>query len=135
MFNSKYCFKRCNLLTAQLAIDPAKIRRQMIFWREKKLEQQAVAMNELICIGFDGKHDIIMTQTSGICRKTKEKHYATISYPDRKYIDHVTPESSTAKDVALEILSTITETNFLKTLDAVICDGTVKNTGKRSGVI
>ena len=92
-------------------------------------------MNELICIRFDGKHDITMTQTSGICRKVKEEHYATISYPDRKYIDHVTPESSTEKDVALEILSTITKTNSLKTLAAVICDGTMKNTDKRSGVI
>ena len=48
-----------------------------------------------------------------------------------KYIDHVTPGSSTA----LEVLSTITGTNSLKTLVAVICDRTVKNTIKRSGVI
>jgi len=73
------------LLTAQTVTDPAKIRRQRFFLLEEELEQQAAGMNELICIGFDGKHDITMTKTSGICRKVKEEHYVIISYPDRKY--------------------------------------------------
>ena len=44
-------------------------------------------------------------------------------------------ESSRANDIAKEILSTITETNSLQSLGAVVCDGTVNNTGKWSGVI
>jgi len=49
--------------------------------------------------------------------------------------DHVMPENNKTIDILKEILSTITETNSLQPLAAVVCDGTVNNTGKRSGVI
>ena len=127
--------KDFSLLTAETAIDPAKLRRQRNFWRAKKVEKQTADMKELMCIGFDGKQDITLAETSGVRRKVKEEHYAIISYPDKKYIDHVMPESDKASDIAKEIISTITETNSLQTLSAVVCDGTVNNTGKWSGVI
>ena len=95
MLNSKWCFERFQSADNTNSIDPAKIRRQRMFWPEKELE---------------------------MLRKVKGEHYATISYPDRKYIDHVTLESSTTKDVTLEILSTIIKINSLKTLAAVVCD-------------
>ena len=123
------------LLTAETAIDPAKLRRQRNLWREKEVEKQAVDMKELVCIGFDGKQDVTLAETAGVGRRIKEEHYAIISFPEEKYIDHVMPESSKANDIAKEILSTITETNSLQTLAAVVCDGTVNNTGKWSGVI
>jgi len=94
-----------------------------------------VDIRELICIGFDGKQDVTLAHTSGVRRKIKEEHNGIISYPKERYIDHVMPESSEAIDIAKEILSTITETNSLQTLGAVVWDGTVNNTGKRSGVI
>jgi hypothetical protein len=127
--------KDLSLLTAETAIDPAKLRRQRNLWREKEVDKQAVDMKDLICIGFDGKQDVTLVHTSGVRRKIKEEHYAIMSYPNERYIDHVMPESSKANDIAKEILSTITETNSLQTLAAVVCDGTVNNTGKRSGVI
>ena len=92
-------------------------------------------MKELICIGFDGKQDVTLAHFSGVRKKNKEEHYAIISYPEERYIGHVMPESSKTNDIAKEILSTITETNSLQTLAAVVCDGNVNNTGKRSGVI
>jgi hypothetical protein len=125
--------KDFSILTAETAIDPAKLRHQRNLWREKDVEKQAVDLKELVCIGFDGKQDVTLVQTSGVRRKIKE-HYAIISYPEKEYIDHVMPESSKANDIAKEILSTITETNSLQSLGAVVCDGTVNNTGKWSGV-
>ena len=122
--------KDLSLLTAETAIDPAKLRRQRNFWREKEVEMQAVDLKELICIGFDGKQDITLTQTAGIRRKVKEEHYAIISYPENKYLDHVMPESSKANDITKEILSTVCDTNSSHTLAAVVCDVTVNNTGK-----
>ena len=127
--------KDFSLLAAETAIDPAKLRRQRNFWRAKEVEKQTADMKELMCIGFDGKQDITLAETSGVRRKVKEEHYAIILYPDKKYIDHVMPESGKASDIAKEIISTITETNSLQTLSAVVCDGTVNNTGKWSGVI
>src|ERR1043165_8512494 len=126
--------KDFSILTAETAIDPAKLRRQRNLWREKDVEKQAVDLKELVCIGFDGKQDVTLVQTSGVRRKIKE-HYAIISYPEKEYIDHVMPESSKASDITKEILSTITETNSLQSLGAVVCDGTVNNKSKRSGVI
>ena len=45
------------------------------------------------------------------------------------------PETGKAADVVNAILSIITNTNSASTLQAVVCDGTVTNTGKRNGVI
>ena len=44
-------------------------------------------------------------------------------------------ESSKAIDIEKEILSTVSDTNSLQTLAAVVCDGTVNNTGKWGGVV
>jgi len=127
--------KDLGVLLAETAIDPAKLRRQRNYYREKEVEMQDVQMKQLICIGFDGKQDVTLTKISGVRRKIKEEHYVIISYPEMKYIDHVTPKSSKANDVATQITSTITVTNSLETLAAVVCDGTVSNTGKKGGVI
>ena len=45
------------------------------------------------------------------------------------------PETGIAADVANEILSIIANANSASTLQAVVCDGSVTNTGKRNGVI
>jgi len=127
--------KDLSLLTEKSAIDPAKLRRQRDFWRKKEVEKQLTNTKELICIGFDGKRDVALSQISNVRRKINEEHYVIIAYPGETYIDHVTPVSCKAFDVATEIISIITKTNSLKTVAAVVCDGTVNNTGKRSGVI
>ena len=52
--------KDLSLLTAETAIDAAKLRRQRHFWRKTEVEKQALEMRELRCIGFDGKQDGII---------------------------------------------------------------------------
>lgn len=45
------------------------------------------------------------------------------------------PETSKANNIDKNTLSTITDTNSLHSLAAVVCDGAVNDTGKCSGVI
>ena len=92
-------------------------------------------MKHCICIGFDGKQDSTLSRKSGVCRTIKEEHYVLVCYPSATYIDHVMPDSSKASDVAKEVLSIVRSTDSETTLLAVVCDGTVNNTGKRNGVI
>jgi hypothetical protein len=127
--------KDLNLLSAETAIDPAKLRRQRSFWREKQVSKHAAEVQEVTCIGFDGKQDVTFVGKSGVRRRIKEEHYVILSFPNNYYIDHVVPETGKAVDVAKEILSVITDTNSASSLQAVVCDGTVNNTGKTSGVI
>src|SRR5207248_2250167 len=42
--------KDFSILTAEIAIDPAKLRRQRNLWREKEVEKQAVDLKEFACI-------------------------------------------------------------------------------------
>ena len=46
----------------------------------------------------------------------KEEQYAIASFPNKKYIDHVVPESSESTDVANEIMSLLKETESTDTL-------------------
>ena len=92
-------------------------------------------MQEVIYIGFDGKKDLTFVEKSGIRRSIKEEHYVIVSFPNNTYIDRVMPETGKAADVANEILSIIANKNSASELQAVVCDGTVTNTRKRSGVI
>ena len=76
-----------------------------------------------------------MVNESGLRRIVKEEHYVIVSYPDGKYVNHVMPDSGTYRNVAKEILSVVTSTQSFDSLLALICDGTVVNTGKRNAVI
>ena len=126
--------KDLGILSAENCIDPAKLRRQRKRWRNLEIKQHCDDIKELVCLEFDGKFNITMVNESGLCRNVKE-HYVIVSYPDGKYVDHVMPDSSKSRDVAKGILSVVTSTQFFDSLLALICDGTVVNTGKRNGVI
>lgn len=97
----------------------------------KQVSKHAAEMQELICIGFDGKQDLTFAEMSGVRRNIKEEPYVIVSFPNNNYIDHVVPETGKAADIANKILSVIANTNSASTLQAVVCDGTVKNTGKK----
>lgn len=58
-----------------------------------------------------------------------------VSFPNRKYVEHVVPDSGRADDISKEILSLIRDSNSEETLRAVVCDGTAVNTGYNNGVI
>ena len=127
--------KDLGILSAENCIDPTKLRRQRKHWRDVEIKQHCDDIKELVCLGFDGKCNITMVNESGLRRNVKEELYVIVSYPDGKYVDHVMPDSSKFRDVAKEILSVVKSTQSFDSLLALICDGTVVNTGKRNGVI
>ena len=127
--------KDLNLLTSKNIIDPSKIRRQRKFWREQEIQLHSDDTKELVCIGFDGKQDMTLVEKTNLRRNVKEEHYVLISYPENKYVDHVVPESSRAADVVTEIMSVIKQTQSMDTLQAMVCDGTNNNTGKKNGIL
>ena len=50
-------------------------------------------------------------------------------------LDHVSPETGKAADVANASMTVAREPNSRGSLQAVICDGTNANTGKSNGII
>lgn len=127
--------KDMGLLTAENCIDAAKLRRQRKVWSQVEIERHAEETKQLVCIGFDGKQDTTLVMESKVSRRVKEEHYVIVSYPNATYVDHVMPNSSRASDVAKEIISVIKGTHSEESLLAVVCDGTVLNTGKHNGII
>lgn len=67
--------------------------------------------------------------------RTIKEHFANVTFPGDRYIDHTVPEYSKSVDVTREIMSVIVETNSVKTVEDVICDGTNNNTGRTNGII
>jgi hypothetical protein len=57
--------KDLELLSPATAIDPAKLRRQRKYWRQKEVDRHSMDVNELICLGFDGKQDLTLTKSGG----------------------------------------------------------------------
>jgi hypothetical protein len=127
--------KDLDLLRSDTAIDPAKLRRQRRAMRKSMILTHDFEMKKMICIGFDGKREITLAHECGLRRSVKEDHYTIVAFPEEKYVDHITPESGKAQDVVKEILSVLTYRSSLQSLNAVLCDGTVSNTGKYGGVI
>jgi len=127
--------KDMHAFSPKTIIDPSKLRRQRELWREKAIKEHEIACAKFICIGFDGKKDETLVETSGCKRIVHEEHYTIVSFPDSEYVDHVVPESSKAQDVCKEIMSVIVETQSTDSLQAVVCDGTNNNTGVRNGII
>lgn len=127
--------KDMGLLTAENCIDAAKLRRQRKVWSQAEIQRHAEDTKHLVCIGFDGKQDTTLVKESKVCRRVKEEHYVIVSYPNATYVDHVMPNTNRASDVAKEIISVITSTHSEDSLLALVCDGTVLNTGKHNGII
>lgn len=127
--------KDLNLLTELTALDQNKIQRERIYWRTQENIRHAVNCKEITCLGFDGKTDKTFTMKIGKRIIRKEEHYMLVAFPGGNYIDHVTPKTNRAVDVAIEIMSVIRETGSDKTLKSILCDGTNVNTGKSNGII
>ena len=89
---------------------------------------------------FDGRRDntLKIDEVNQKCfrRTAKEEHYSIIQEPGSIYVGHVSPTTGTSKDIASAILDYLKESNFsLDELDVIGCDGTVTNTGWKTGVI
>lgn len=127
--------KDLGILSHSNALDPSKLKRQRKFWREYSVKEYKATIEGVVCLGFDARNDETVVVTNKVKRKIKEEHYVLVSFPTGIYIDHVVPGSKKSADVSKEILSVIKDCNSSSTIRAVVCDGTVLNTGKHNGVI
>lgn len=89
---------------------------------------------------FDGRKDntLKIDKVNNKCfrRTAKEEHFSIIQEPGSIYVGHVSPTTGTSKDIASALLDFLKESNFLlDELDVIGCDGTVTNTGWKTGVI
>ena len=111
--------------------------------RERRKNRSSLARQEfespapIHVIYFDGKKDLTlesMARGPKQCHKTeKQEHYTILEEPGSKYLGHVSPRSGSAADITDEILKFIEDKNV--DLVAAGCDGTVVNTGYKSGII
>lgn len=121
-------------------IDKNKLRREKSLNRSKLQMLNKDKHNPLQGLYFDGRRDdtlIIEKIKSKQFRRTKkEDHYSILQEPGSVFVGHVSPSSGSAENIANSILSYLTEAGFsIDELDVIGCDGTVTNTGWKTGVI
>lgn len=119
------------LATSQNIVDASKIRRQRSLLTDSAIAEHSSSISNIRVIGFDGKID--KTLSDG--RMQAEEHYVVLSFPGTNYVDHVSPQSGSANHVAAELITVCNDTGSVTSLEGVICDGAVVNTGKHNGII
>jgi hypothetical protein len=123
-----------------LIIDKNKVRRERKSYRTILQDDSTKETNLIQGLYFDGRKDNTLTidKINQKCfrRTVKEEHYSIIKEPGSIYIGHVSPTTGTAKEIANAILDHLKSSNILlDELDVIGCDGTVTNTGWKTGVI
>lgn len=121
-------------------VDKCKIRREKKAIRREFQNQSTEERNLLQGLYFDGRKDntlvIEKVNQKHFRRTIQEEHYSIIQEPRSVYVGHVTPSSGSAQNICNSIISHLTDGGFsLDELDVLGCDGTVTNTGWRTGVI
>ena len=66
-------------------------------------------------------------------RIVKEDHYVVIAQPSDLYLNHFTPKSSKAADIAIELWKLVSE--FKNSLKIIGADGTNTNVGNKSLIL
>lgn len=116
------------------------IDRNKIFRERTKLREttNSESYNDIKSIYFDGRKDTTLQNIKSndvfVKKKIVEEHISLVSQPDNIYLGHVSPSSSNAKDTSEAIFDFCVEKKS-ECILAVGSDGTVVNTGWKSGVI
>ena len=130
------CLQDMRLDQPENLLEATKLRRQRIYWRQKEVDKHSQKLQQLCCIGFDGRiDDTRVLEAARIARTKREDHYVIVAFPQVQYVDHISPQSGKSNDICAEILSVINDTCSTDTLCAIACDGTNVNTGEHNGVI
>lgn len=131
-----------DLLKEETTLDCTKIGRARKKFREEAINSHlSDKIKEGIkCIAFDGRKDFTNIHVENVYgrmrqQKVKEEHITLIEEPESFYLDHLTPTSGSAQDIASEILSFIKLSNSFETLEVLCCDGTNVNVGSKNGII
>ncbi len=123
--------KNLDLNTEENLLSRTKVQQMMARYGEEKASEHG-NIKDLECIKFDGRIDTTVTQEE---RNVREDHITVISEPGAKYLDHFTPKSGKACDIADELFDLLKEYRSAETIRALGCDGTAVNTGRKGGVL
>ena len=103
--------------------------------------RQKEEVQEILGLYFDGKIDKTLLQVKddeGFMHHNiiKEDHITILTEPESQYLSHVTPLGGSGKEIGSAILECLQRMNVDATsIAAVGCDGTVVNTGHKSGAV
>ena len=103
--------------------------------------RQKEEVQEILGLYFDGKIDKTLLQVKddeGFMHHNiiKEDHITILTKPESQYLSHITPLGGSGKEISSAILECLQRMNVDATsIAAVGCDGTVVNTGHKSGAV
>ena len=122
---------------SSLVIDRSKVRREIVKGRK---QLQCSSVKQVRGLYFDGRKDKtrvqVKTGKKSYPRVRTEGQMTLVREPNSHYLDHLTPASTTAKDIHSSIVKFLL-TAEIETDGLVVigCDGTNVNTGSLGGVI
>ena len=113
---------------AENLLEATKLCHRRAVWRSSATAFHLQTVQQLICVGFDGRiNDTRLLYQETIRRTKKQDHYVIVSFSGGHYVDHVAPQTGKAADVTAELLSVLHEISFIDTLCAVLSDKTNVN--------
>lgn len=121
-------------------VDRHKIRRERKKIRTDYQKGNERQLEPLKGLYFDGRKDQTLMQESVggkmYQKMVLEEHVTMIKEPGSKYLAHIAPTSSSALSISQMMLQFMNNKNIdIHQLVAIGCDGTVVNTGYKTGVI
>lgn len=121
-----------------LIIDKNKIQRERVKYRA---EARATSTSDatLKCISYDGKKDTTLkkakVQNQIRLSRVTEEHITILKEPQSEFLGYATPAKRTGVEIQMAMVNFLcAEAKALDYLVAICCDGTVVNTGFKSGV-
>ena len=112
-------------------LDRKKVERERKRIGVKKDSSHKLQNQNIICIGFDGRKNLSKT-LRGV---EHEEHVVIVKEPGDVYMDHISPDNGTARCIADELITFLIDSHSRDTLQAILCDGTVVNTGRIGGIL
>lgn len=121
-------------------VDRHKIRRERKKIRTEYQQKNETLLEPLKGLYFDGRKDQTLTQKSVGGKMYQkivlEEHITMIKEPGSKYLGHIAPTSSSALGISQMMFQFMENMDMdIQQLVAIGCDGTIVNTGYKTGVI
>lgn len=99
------------------------------------MAEEISSLKGLGYLAFDGRKDKTLVRENSIQSFTREEHIVVLSQPGSRYVDHFTPISGKAIDIAKQLLRIVEAIESVNTLDVIGANGTAVNTGCVNGAI
>lgn len=116
-------------------IDRSKIRRVRSLARSQSMDGNKMDIDSYIGISFDSRKDNTMVYEDNRKSIKVEEHITLLKEPGSQYIGHISLQECNAKHISEKMFAFLLKNDLQKSVVAIGCDGTVVNTGYKSGII